>query len=61
MTGGAELDEDLRLLCAAVALSIIAVSEIRKAVLRRQVGRGAGSDPGQGPSGGQVPDEGVPG
>ena len=36
-----ELDEDQWLLCAAVALSIIVVSEIRKAVLRRKRGRTA--------------------
>jgi P-type Ca2+ transporter type 2C len=56
-----QLDEDQWLLCAGVALSIIAVSEIRKVVLRRRVGRGAGRDGVGSPSHGQVPDEGVPG
>jgi Ca2+-transporting ATPase len=37
-----ELDEDQWLLCAAVALSIIVVSEIRKVVLRRTARAGTG-------------------
>ena len=38
-----ELDESQWLLCAGVALSIVAVSEIRKAVLRRRGIRSAAS------------------
>jgi Ca2+-transporting ATPase len=38
-----ELDESQWLLCAGVALSIVAVSEIRKAVLRRRGTRSAAS------------------